>query len=57
MPTNQSNEVYLNTQIRKLPFHKLRKLDRYLETGDRNWKALISVMPEGRYDQSQVSEV
>ena len=57
MPTNESNEIYLNTQIRKLPFHKLRKLDRYLETGDRNWKALISVMPEGRYDQSEVSEV
>ena len=54
MPTNQSSEEYLDTQIRKLPFHKLRNLDRYLETGDRDWKALISVMPEERYDQSQV---
>ncbi len=47
----------INTQLRKLPFGMLQKLDRYLEPpGDKDWKALISVMPAGRYDKSKVGE-
>jgi hypothetical protein len=48
----------INTQIRKLPYGTLQKLERYLEpASDKDWKALISVMPQGRYDRSQVGDV
>ena len=46
----------INTQLRKLPFSMLQKLEKYLEPpGDKDWKSLIAVMPSGRYDSSQVN--
>ncbi|XP_028399099.1 mucosa-associated lymphoid tissue lymphoma translocation protein 1-like [Dendronephthya gigantea] len=48
----------INTQLRKLPYGTLSKLDQYLELpSDKDWKALIAVMPSDRYTQGQVDMI
>ena len=42
-------------QIRNLPYRIYRELSRLLDTpGDRDWKALVSVLPDGMYKRNQV---
>ena len=42
-------------QIRKLPYRIHRELSKLLDTpGDKDWKALVSVLPDGMYTRSQV---
>jgi ubiquitin-protein ligase len=47
----------LNDQLRKLPYSIIQSLAQFLDNPDdntMNWKALISVMPDGAYTQQQV---
>ena len=42
-------------QIRKLPYRIHRELSILLDTpGDKDWRALVSVLPDGMYSRSQV---
>ena len=47
--------AYLDKQIRALPYGILSKLADQLDmSGPRNWKALISAMPNNAYKPEQV---
>ena len=42
-------------QIRKLPYRIHRELSRLLDIpGDKDWKALVAVLPDGMYSRDQV---
>ena len=42
-------------QIRNLPYRIYRELSRLLDTpGDKDWKAFVSVLPDGMYARKQV---
>ena len=49
---------YLSYQIRKLPYGVLKKLADELDVhGPRDWKNLISVMPDDSYTRQQVISI
>ena len=46
------------TEIRKLPFRFYRDLSSLLDIpGDKDWKKLISVLPEGMYNRNEVGHL
>ena len=49
--------AYMDKQIRRLPYGIQKKLADLLDMpGPRNWKALISVMPDNVYTPEEVSK-